>query len=150
MAGASFNFFFRNARREVLRRDTFDASLLRNDCPPAQGSLAFVFASDAAYWPGVLLRGQVDSLSDALQRAPEGISDISDISHVVLSQASSLAENLLHTLALAKANKSGQRQRSFVELKGFSTSFEMHTSKRRQNWRRLLFSSEKIGRKFRG
>ena len=39
-----------------------DGGLLENTkavespSPQAQGSLAFVFASDAAYWPGVLLR----------------------------------------------------------------------------------------------
>ena len=50
-------------------------------------------------------------MSDALQWTEEGISDIFDISHVVLSQASSLAKNLLHTSALAKANECGQSQK---------------------------------------
>ena len=84
--------------------------------PYAQGSLAFFFASDPAYWPGVLLRG-AGGLSDALQWTTEGISDIFDISHVVLSQASSLAKNLLYTSALAKANECGQSQKSVSELK---------------------------------
>ena len=56
-------------------------------------------------------------MSDALQWSEEGISDIFDISHVVLSQASSLAKNLLYTSALAKANECGQSQKSVSELK---------------------------------
>ena len=65
-----------------------------------QGSVAFFF------WCCVLARGITKGAagsSNALQWTRERISDISDISHVVLSQASSLAKNLLHTVALEKA-----------------------------------------------